>query len=361
MPTYQKTVFEPGQIESTGILVVNLGTPSAPTTAAVRQFLKEFLSDPRVVEYPRLLWWLILNLVILRIRPSRSAEAYQKVWTEQGSPLMVYSKAIVDKLRNVDALQTNGPVYVELAMTYGEPSIDHAIDKLLAKGVRRILTLPLYPQYSGTTTAAIYDAVVKKIGKLRWLPETRFISCYHDAPGYITALADNIREYWANHGRGEKLMMSFHGIPESLVTKGDPYQCHCHETARLLVEELGLSDDEWLLTFQSRVGREQWLQPYTDETVRSLAKQGVRDLDVVCPGFSADCLETIEEIAMQNAEFFIEAGGQSLRYIPALNANEAHVQFLAELAGKHIVGWNEASTTAHSQLQENATATGTVS
>ena len=361
MPNYQKTVFEPGKTEATGILVVNLGTPSAPTTAAVRRFLKEFLSDPRVVEYPRLLWWLILNLIILRIRPSRSAEAYRKVWTEEGSPLMVYSKAIVDKLRQNEALQTHGPVHVELAMTYGDPSIDSAVDKLLAKGVRRILTLPLYPQYSGTTTAAIYDAVVRKIGKLRWIPETRFISNYHDAPAYIAALAANIREYWAEHGRSEKLMMSFHGIPESLVTKGDPYQCHCHETGRLLVEELGLKDDEWLLTFQSRVGLEQWLQPYTDETVRSLAKQGIRSLDVVCPGFSTDCLETIEEIAMQNAEFFIEAGGETLRYIPALNASDAHVQLLSELACNHIAGWSAASTTADPKVQENATAIGAVS
>jgi ferrochelatase len=235
MPTYEKTCFEPGQTEATGILVVNLGTPNAPTPAAVRQFLKEFLSDPRVVEYPRLLWWLILNLVILRIRPSRSAEAYRKVWTDEGSPLLIYSKAITDKLSDSDTLRANGSVHVELAMTYGDPSIDDAIDKLLAKGVRRILTLPLYPQYSGTTTAAIYDAVVRKIGKLRWLPETRFISSYHDAPAYIMALAANIREYWTEHGRGEKLLISFHGIPESLVTSGDPYQCHCHETGRLLV------------------------------------------------------------------------------------------------------------------------------
>lgn len=360
MLTYEKTRFEPGQTEATGILVVNLGTPNAPTPAAVRQFLKEFLSDPRVVEYPRLLWWLILNLVILRIRPSRSAEAYRKVWTDKGSPLLIYSKAIADKLSDSDMLRANGSVHVELAMTYGDPSIDDAIDKLLAKGVRRILTLPLYPQYSGTTTAAIYDAVVRKIGKLRWLPETRFISSYHDAPAYIMALAANIREYWTEHGRGEKLLISFHGIPESLVTSGDPYQCHCHETGRLLVEELGLSDDEWLLTFQSRVGREQWLQPYTDEMVRSLAKQGVCTLDVVCPGFSTDCLETIEEIAMQNAEFFTEAGGQSLNYIPALNANDAHVQFLSELASNHIAGWSEALTTTNHQLAPHAAETGAV-
>lgn len=273
---------------------------------------------------------------------------------------MIYSKAIADKLRNSDELQANGPVHVELAMTYGDPSIDNAIDNLLAKGVRRILTLPLYPQYSGTTTAAIFDAVVRKIGRLRWVPETRFINSYHDAPAYIAALAASIREYWAEHGRGEKLMMSFHGIPESLVTNGDPYQSHCQETARLLVEELGLSNDEWLLTFQSRVGLEQWLQPYTDETVQSLAKQGIRNLDVVCPGFSADCLETLEEIAMQNGEFFTEAGGQSLNYIPALNANDAHVLFLSELASNHIAGWSEASTTADHQLPPHAAAIGAV-
>jgi ferrochelatase len=309
MPKYQNIPqFEHGLPESTGVLVVNLGTPDAPTTAAVRRFLRQFLSDPRVVEYPRLLWWLILNLIILVIRPSRSAAAYQKVWTDKGSPLMTHSMAITDKLRTELAASSAAPVSVELAMTYGEPSIDSAIDKLLASGARRIVTLPLYPQYSGTTTASVFNGVVRKLAKLRWIPEARFINNYHDEAGYIDALAASIRESWEANGRGDKLLMSFHGVPKSTLINGDPYHCHCQA-------------------------------PYTDETIKELGHQGLSRIDVVCPGFSADCLETLEEIAMQNAEFFIEAGGGSLHYIPALNSRDDHVRFLAGLLRKHTMGW----------------------
>jgi len=340
MPKYQNIPqFEHGLPESTGVLVVNLGTPDAPTTGAVRRFLRQFLSDPRVVEYPRLLWWLILNLIILVIRPSRSAAAYQKVWTDKGSPLMTHSMAITDKLREELASSSDAPVSVELAMTYGEPSIDSAIDKLLASGARRIVTLPLYPQYSGTTTASVFNGVVRKLAKLRWIPEARFINNYHDEAGYIDALAASIRESWESNGRGDKLLMSFHGVPKSTLINGDPYHCHCQKTARLLADKLRLSDDEWVISFQSRVGREKWLAPYTDETIKELGHQGLSRIDVVCPGFSADCLETLEEIAMQNAEFFIEAGGGSLHYIPSLNARDDHVRFLAGLLRKHTMGW----------------------
>ncbi len=345
MPTHQST--PPSQhdlAESTGILVVNLGTPDAPTATAVRRFLKEFLFDPRVVEYPRLLWWLILNLVILQARPPRSAAAYRKIWTEQGSPLLIHSLAITNKLRDRLASHTDAPVRVELAMTYGKPSIDSAIDKLLAAGARRVLTVPLYPQYSSTTTAAVFDAVARKMGALRWIPESRFVNDYHDAQAYIKALASSILERWAANERGEKLLMSFHGIPASSIMNGDPYHDQCQRTARLLADELGLNDDEWLISFQSRVGREEWLAPYTDETVRSLGESGLSRLDVVCPGFSTDCLETLEEIAMQNAALFKTAGGESLRYIPALNAREDHVRFLVTLVTEHIAGWsNDAS------------------
>ncbi len=342
MPTYESSPqFEHGRPESTGILLINLGTPDAPTTGAVRRFLKQFLSDPRVVEYPRALWWLILNLVILVIRPRRSASAYRKIWTKQGSPLMFHCRAIANELQDKVKSKTGERLYVELAMTYGEPSVANAIDKLLADGVQRILVLPLYPQYSGTTTAAAFDAVYRKMGKLRRLPELRFINNYHDAPGYIRALAEDIRAYWATHGRAEKLLMSFHGVPTSTLLNGDPYHCQCQKTARLLVEELELQPDDWLISFQSRVGREQWLTPYTDETVTVLGAEGLSSLEVVCPGFSVDCLETLEEIAMQNAEFFTASGGGELRYIPALNAGEHHVRFLMDLAEAHTAGWSD--------------------
>jgi ferrochelatase len=353
MPTYQTTPkFEHGLPESTGVLVVNLGTPDAPTSGAVRRFLRQFLSDPRVIEYPRLLWWLILNLIILVIRPSRSAAAYRKVWTDQGSPLLLHSRAIQNKLRDRLNSISVSPIHVELAMTYGEPSIDNAIDQLLAKGARRILTLPLYPQYSGTTTAAVFDVLNRKLGRLRWIPETRFINDYHDAPGYIDALATSIRESWATNGRGDKLLMSFHGVPESTLMNGDPYHCQCQKTARVLANRLELRDDEWMIAFQSRVGREKWLAPYTDKTVKELGAQGLSRIDVVCPGFSTDCLETLEESAMQNAEFFQEAGGGSLHYIPSLNARDDHVRFLADLVLQHTAGWTNNVDRSH--LQESA-------
>lgn len=341
MPTYQATPkFEHGLVESTGVLVVNLGTPEAPTPSAVRRFLKPFLWDPRVVEYPRVLWWLILNLVILTIRPARSAAAYRKIWTDAGSPLMIYSKQIAARLQQELLSHASGPVHVELAMSYGEPSIDAAIDRLLSKGARRILTLPLYPQYSGTTTASVFDAVARKMGKLRWIPETRFINEYHDAPDYIAALADSVRDDWAKHGRGDKLLLSFHGVPRSTLLKGDPYHCQCQKTGRLLADALGLAEDDWMLTFQSRVGREEWLRPYTDECIEQLGRDGVSRLDVICPGFATDCLETLEEIAMQNAEIFTGAGGKTLHYIGCLNAQDGQIATLRRLIDRHLSGWS---------------------
>lgn len=343
MPTYQTTPqFEHGKRDTTGLLVVNLGTPEAPTRSAVRRFLKQFLSDPRVVELPRILWWLILNFVILVIRPSRSAAAYQKIWTENGSPLLLFSNALADGIRRKLASSAT-PVDVELAMTYGDPSIGSAIDKLLAGGAQRILVLPLYPQYSGTTTAAVYDAVYRKLAKLRWVPELRLINSYHDDPAYIEALVHSVRNSWNQNGRADKLLMSFHGIPKKNLERGDPYFCQSQKTARLLATALGLADDEWLIAFQSRVGAEEWLSPYTDETVKALAKEGIRSLDVVCPGFATDCLETLEEIAMQNTEFFEKSGGESLTYIPALNADSNHVDFLSALATRHMAGWGRDS------------------
>jgi ferrochelatase len=357
MPKYQPTPdFEHGRSDTTGVLLVNLGTPEAPTTASVRRFLKQFLSDPRVVEIPRLLWWLILNGVILRIRPSRSAEAYRKVWTDEGSPLMLYSKQLAGLIREQLQAERPGFFRVELGMTYGEPSVEAAIDKLQRQGARRLLVLPLYPQYSGTTTASVFDTVTKKLRGVRWLPETRFINQYHDDPAYIAALAASVREFWQEHGRGSHLMLSFHGVPRYTLEGGDPYHCQCQKTGRLLAESLGLRSDEWTLSFQSRVGRAEWLRPYTDETVEAMGRDGVEKLDVICPGFSTDCLETLEEIAMQNAELFEQSGGGSLRYIPALNARDDHVSLLTGLIERHSAGWSNA--TDDPAMRERALAMG---
>jgi ferrochelatase len=330
--------------EPTGVLLVNLGTPDAPTTPAVRRFLKQFLSDPRVVEYPRLLWWLILNGVILRVRPSRSAAAYRKVWTDEGSPLMIHSQSLANAVATRLERDSPGRFRVELAMTYGEPSIPAGLKALREQGARRLVVLPLYPQYSGTTTAPVFDAVTGELQDVRWVPETRFINQYHDNDGYVAALAASIREYWQREGRGTHLLFSFHGVPQYTLDKGDPYHCQCHKTARLVAKALELGQDEWTLSFQSRVGREEWLRPYTDETVVQMGQQGVDRLDVVCPGFSTDCLETLEEIAMENAEAFVDAGGKALHYVPALNSRDDHVSCLASLVQQHSAGWPEISS-----------------
>ena len=344
MPTYQSSPqYEHGTADSLGILVVNLGTPDAPTRRAVRRYLKQFLSDPRVVELPRPLWWLILNGIILTVRPSRSAEAYEKIWTEQGSPLLLFSQDIANGIGERLAARTPGTVHVELGMSYGQPAIDSALQRLYDKGARRIVCLPLYPQYSGTTTGSVFNDVTSAMQKRRWVPEFRFINHYHDARGYIAAATQSIRDYREQHGAGDKLLFSFHGLPRQNLLDGDPYHCQCHKTARLIAESLELADDDYVVTFQSRVGRQEWLRPYTDETVEELGKDGLGRLDVVCPGFAADCLETLEEIAMQNAEIFTEAGGGELRYIPALNARDDHVEFLTRLVEQHIGGWPESS------------------
>ncbi len=345
MPTFQSSPqYEHGLPESLGVLLVNLGTPDAPSTAAVRRYLKQFLWDSRVVEAPRLLWWLILHGYILRVRPSRSARVYQKIWTEHGSPLLLHSQDIADSVGQQLTARLSATVNVALGMSYGEPAIDAALDQLHQQGAQRIICLPLYPQYSGTTTASVFEAVTAALGRRRWIPEFRFINHYHDARGYIAAQAQNIREYWDQHGRGDKLLFSFHGLPQDTLGNGDPYHCQCQKTARLIAESLDLDDADWVVTFQSRVGRGEWLRPYTDQTVIELGSKGTKQLDVVCPGFSADCLETLEEIAMQNAGFFRDAGGGTLRYIPALNARDDHVAFLVRLIEKHVGGWPESST-----------------
>ena len=325
------------------MLLVNLGTPTAPTAGAVRPYLAEFLGDPRVIDYPRWLWWLILHGVILRVRPRRSAHAYARIWNERGSPLRYGSEALAAGLQAELDRQLPGALRVALAMRYGEPSVAHTIGQLQREGVRRLLVLPLYPQYSATSTGSVIDAVADAFKKLRWPPELRIVNDYHDDPGHIDALATGIERWWAANGRGEKLLLSFHGIPERYVRLGDPYLDQSRRTAQLLRERLQLSEDELIVSFQSRVGRERWLQPYTDATVRQLAADGVRKLDVACPGFAVDCLETLEEIAMQNRDFFVAAGGETLRYIPALNDSAEQVDSLAALVRRHLQGWPESA------------------
>ncbi len=345
MPTFQSTpTYEHGLAEALGILLVNIGTPDAPTPSAVRRYLREFLWDPRIVETPRLLWWLMLHGVVLRIRPARSARAYQKIWNDDGSPLLMHSLDIAAGVRQQLSTRLSGNVHVALGMSYGNPSLQSALDELHAAGIRRIVALPLYPQYSGTTTASVFDAVTTLLGKRRWVPELRFINHYHDAPGYIAALTSSIRDYWDEHGRGEKLLFSFHGVPTQTLLDGDPYHCQCRKTARLVAQSLELGETDWTVAFQSRVGRAEWLRPYTDETIVELGNAGMRRLDVVCPGFAADCLETLEEIAMQNSDLFTASGGGGLNYIPSLNARDDHVAFLCRLVDKHVGGWPESST-----------------
>jgi ferrochelatase len=319
--------------------MVNLGTPDAPDRASVRRYLKEFLWDPRVVEMARPLWWLVLNGVILNTRPGRSAAAYQKVWTEQGSPLLVISRAQRDALAALLASGSAPDMPVVLGMRYGNPSIASALEQLRDANVRRILVLPMYPQYSATTTASIFDEVSKQLRGWRWLPEMRFINHYHDEPAYIHALAGSVNRFRTEHGSADKLLMSFHGIPEEYFHQGDPYFCECHKTGRLLAESLQLGPEQWQLSFQSRLGPKQWLQPYTDHTLQQLAAKGVKSIQVICPGFSADCLETLEEIAMENREVFLHAGGERYEYIPCLNEDSWHMAMLAQLVERHTMGW----------------------
>lgn len=326
-----------------GVLLVNLGTPEAPTAKAVRPYLAEFLGDPRVIEYPRWLWQPILHGVILRIRPARSAHAYGRIWTPQGSPLRVGSEAVALRLQEKLTALRPGPISVALAMRYGQPSVAAQIERLQRDGVRRLLVLPMYPQYSATSTGSVLDAVADSIKRLRWPPELRIVNDYHDDPMHIEALAQSIEQWWAANGRGEKLLLSFHGIPERYVNAGDPYHHQCLTTARRLRERLRLEDSQLVVSFQSRVGRERWLHPYIDATVRELAAAGIRKLDVACPGFAVDCLETLEEIAMQNRDFFVEAGGSELRYIPCLNDSAGQIDAMAQLVLRHTQGWEEFS------------------
>lgn len=311
-----------------GVLLVNLGSPASTSTGDVRAFLREFLGDPRVVNLPRPLWWMILNLFVLPFRPRKSAHAYQTIWTDKGSPLIVFTQQLSDKLAKRLGSER---VLVDCAMRYGKPALRDKLQLLKQQGVEDIIILPLYPQYSSTTTASIFDVVADEFIGWRHMPSLRFISDYYQKPVYIKAVADSIRAHWQENGQAALLVMSFHGLPAKLTEWGDPYFYHCQATARLLAEELGLNDKQWQMVFQSRFGRAEWLKPYCVEVLQELPKQGIKQVDVVCPGFAVDCLETLEEIALANKEIFIEAGGKSYRYIPALNDSDAHVEVMAEI------------------------------
>lgn len=344
--------------QRTGLLLLNLGTPDAPTPRAIRRYLRQFLSSPRVIELPRPLWLPILYGFILPLRPRRVAHAYRQIWTEAGSPLLVISRKQAQGLRSRLQQRFDDEILIELAMICGQPDIDTALAALEAKGVRRLLVLPLFPQYSGTTTGSALSTVLARINQYRWLPELRTVNSYHDDPAYIDALARSVKRHWQEHGRAEHLLISFHGIPRRYVEAGDPYYCHCHKTARLVSETLQLQDNQWSLCFQSRFGKAPWVQPYTDQRIADLAAAGTKAIEVLCPGFAADCLETLEEIDLRYRALFLESGGERFHYIPALNAGEAHLDALTGIAVRHLQQWVQPalSEAALMQRQQRAQA-----
>ena len=346
----------PAQGATTAVLYCNLGTPEAPTAPALRRYLAEFLSDQRVVEIPRPIWWLILHGIILRVRPKKSAAKYASIWTPEGSPLKVWT----DKQSQLlgQALQARGHrVVTRYAMRYGSPSVASQLSELKEMGITRVLIVPAYPQYSATTTASVFDAVYTWAAKVRRLPELRFMNHYHDDAGYIAALAARVRAHWAAHGQPEQLVMSFHGVPQRTLELGDPYHCECYKTARLLAEALGLAKDRYKVTFQSRFGKAKWLQPYTEPTLVAMAQAGVKRVDVMCPGFTGDCLETLEEINDEAREAFMHAGGETFHYIACLNDSPEWAQALASICEPHLSGWpTQAEPDAAALAQSRATA-----
>jgi len=319
--------------KKTAVLLANLGSPAATTTSAVRRFLKEFLWDPRVVNLPRPIWWLILHFFVLPFRPRKSANAYRKIWDAKGSPLIFLTRQLTEGVS--EKLNAKG-VITDYAMRYGEPSIAQRLRAFKEQGVDQVIVLPLYPQYSSTTTASIYDAVIQEFNQWRHLPSFQFISDYYQDEHYIAALADTIEKAWHEYGRNELLIMSFHGLPEVLTKWGDPYFYHCQKTAALVADKLGLNEKQWLLVFQSRFGKAEWLKPYCVDTLQRLPGQGIKKVDLVCPGFAVDCLETLEEIAMENKALFFAAGGEDYRYIPALNDSKFHVDAIVNLVDQHL-------------------------
>jgi len=343
MPSEPSTQKEPahahGRAAHTGVLYCNLGTPDAPTPAAVRRYLAEFLSDPRVVEIPRAAWLPLLHGVILPLRASKSAAKYASIWTPEGSPLKVWTQRQALLLQGW--LGEHGHrVKVRFAMRYGNPSIASQLDALKAEGASRVLVVNAYPQYSGTTTASVSDAVADWCARTRALPELRFVNRFHDDEGYVQALVRHVERYWREHGRPDHFVMSFHGVPERTLHLGDPYHCECQKTARLVAGRLGLEPGQYSVTFQSRFGKAKWLEPYTEPSLIALAKRGTSRVDVICPGFTADCLETLEEIAMEARNAFIAAGGKAFHYIPCLNDTMPFIAALGALCERHLAGWD---------------------
>jgi len=350
--------YQHGTPGKTAVLLVNLGTPEAPTAPALRKYLKQFLSDPRVVEIPKALWWLILNGIILNVRPAKSAKKYAAIWTADGSPLRAHTEKQAKLLKGLLGEEGKTDLLVDWAMRYGQPSIASTLDRLKAAGATRILILPLYPQYAAATTASVLDDVADWLKKTRNQPEIRSIRNFHDQPGYINALAQSVREYWASNGQPDKLVMSFHGLPRRSLDLGDPYFCECHKTGRLLAEALGLNQEQFAITFQSRFGKAKWLEPYTQPTLEALGKAGTKRVDVICPGFMADCLETLEEIALECKAAFIAAGGQTFHYIPCLNERPAAIAALADLVAQHTAGWPTAAASTNNAALQRAKALG---
>lgn len=351
--TYQKEpIYTHGTIEKTGILLVNLGTPDAPTASAVKPYLKQFLSDPRVVEISRFVWLPILNGVILNVRPKKSAAKYASIWMPEGSPLRVHTERQTKLLLGYLGERMPGiPLVVEYAMRYGNPSIPSVLAQLKAQNCQRILVVPLYPQYAASSTATVCDAVMEALLKQRNIPALRTIKHFHDYPAYIRASAQNILDYWMKHGRSEHLVMSFHGVPRYTLDKGDPYHCECLKTGRLIAQQLGLKQDQYTVSFQSRFGRAEWIKPYTTITLKKLGKQKTKRVDVVCPGFVSDCLETLEEIAMEGKHDFRQAGGGEYHYIPCLNERSDWMHALTDLVLENLQGWLEPSNPA--QLEQS--------
>jgi protoporphyrin/coproporphyrin ferrochelatase len=346
---FREPPFTHGQPPLTAVLFCNLGTPDAPTPVAVRRFLAEFLSDHRVVEIPRLLWMVILHGIILRVRPAKSAAKYASIWTPEGSPLRAWTEKQAKLLQGWLG-QRGHQVKVYHAMRYGSTSIAQQLDMLKAGGVTRVLILPAYPQYSATTTASVFDAVYAWAARTRRVPEFRFVNHYHDHPGYIDALAKSVRKHWLTHGKPDQLVMSFHGVPERTLQLGDPYHCECMKTARLLAESLGLTKDEFKVSFQSRLGRARWLQPYTEPSLIALAKTGIKRVDVICPGFNCDGLETLEEIDQEGRAAFLAAGGKEFNYIACLNDFEPWISALCDIAQQHLAGWVTTTPTSPGEL-----------
>lgn len=340
-----KSIYQHGSPNRTGVLLINLGTPDAPTAQALRPYLKEFLSNPRVIEIPKLVWWPILHGFILPFRPKASAEKYAKIWMPEGSPLKVHTERQTKLLRDELHRRLQNPPMVEYAMNIGKPSVATVLSKMQEQGCERILIIPLFPQYAASSTAAAMDNVFAALSHMRNLPSIRTVKQYHDYPGYIAALAQNVRDYWDVNGRPDKLIISFHGTPRASLDKGDPYHCACQKTGRLLAETLALDTNQYSVCFQSRFGKAKWLTPYTAATVMQLGKEQTRRVDVVCPGFVSDCLETLEEIAMEVKDTFIQAGGKEFHYIPCLNERSDWIQALADITCIHLQGWLETPAT----------------